>query len=431
MHDEPSRARSRTNGLASSVAGYTLVTDRTVLPVGRSAALRFRILDARAAARPSFDVDGGVRLHLIVVRRDLTGYQHVHPQRAARRHRGRVPVTLAAPGAYRAYADFEVDGTKTVLGHDLFVAGHVHPALRFPPSLHARADGYDVELDARRAAREQGERSSLPRSAATGSPSPRSTSTSAAAATSSHCTRATSPTRTCTPSPARRPARSSSTPSSPPPGSYRLFLQFKADGVVHTARSPSRSHDERRRDRAPRPADRGDDVRVVRVRASSGKLNKLDGVSASVNYATEKAVVEYDPAQVDAARRWSTRSRRRATPPACRRPSRRQSRKPDRRRSAPPARRRARCSRCRCSLMGMIPALQFTLLAVARAPARDARRALGGLAVPRRRLEEPAPRDRDDGHADLARHARRRGAGRSSRSSSSTRARRACGCRSS
>src|SRR5207253_1811617 len=28
------------------------------------------------------------------------------------------------------------------------------------------------------------------------------------------------------------------------------------------------------------------------------KLNKLDGVTASVNYATEKAAVEYDPSQV-------------------------------------------------------------------------------------------------------------------------------------
>src|SRR6478672_1770276 len=31
------------------------------------------------------------------------------------------------------------------------------------------------------------------------------------------------------------------------------------------------------------------------------RLNKLEGVSASVNYATEKAVVEYDPAHADAA----------------------------------------------------------------------------------------------------------------------------------
>ena len=32
------------------------------------------------------------------------------------------------------------------------------------------------------------------------------------------------------------------------------------------------------------------------------KLNRLDGVTASVNYATEKAAVEFDPAQVDARR---------------------------------------------------------------------------------------------------------------------------------
>ncbi|OMQ15961.1 hypothetical protein A7K94_0205835, partial [Modestobacter sp. VKM Ac-2676] len=30
------------------------------------------------------------------------------------------------------------------------------------------------------------------------------------------------------------------------------------------------------------------------------KLNKLDGVQASVNYATEAATVRYDPARVDA-----------------------------------------------------------------------------------------------------------------------------------
>src|SRR6476469_1206498 len=32
------------------------------------------------------------------------------------------------------------------------------------------------------------------------------------------------------------------------------------------------------------------------------RLNKLEGVSASVNYATEKAVVDYDPTQADAGR---------------------------------------------------------------------------------------------------------------------------------
>ena len=144
MQMQPSEP-GRTNGLASSVAGYSLVTDRTVLPVGRSAVLRLRILDRSGDPATNFDLDGGVRLHLIVVRRDLTGYQHLHPH-VARDGSWSVPVTLAAPGAYRAYADFEVDGAKTVLGTDLFAAGTFIPSVASSPSLHARVDGYDVEL---------------------------------------------------------------------------------------------------------------------------------------------------------------------------------------------------------------------------------------------------------------------------------------------
>jgi hypothetical protein len=135
----------RTDGLASGVAGYTLVFDRTVLPLGRSSTLRLRILDAAGSPTTRFDLEGGVRLHLILVRRDLTGYQHLHP-RAQRDGSWNVPVTLAAPGAYRAYADFEVDGVKTVLGIDLFAAGAFTPSAAPRPSRHARADGYDVEL---------------------------------------------------------------------------------------------------------------------------------------------------------------------------------------------------------------------------------------------------------------------------------------------
>jgi hypothetical protein len=144
MHMQSSEP-GRTDGLASSVAGYTLVTDRTVLPLRRSVTLRLRILDASGGPETNFDLDGGVRLHLIVVRRDLTGYQHLHP-RVRRDGSWSVPVTLTAPGAYRAYADFEVDGAKTVLGTDLFAAGTFIPSASAPPSLHARADGYDVAL---------------------------------------------------------------------------------------------------------------------------------------------------------------------------------------------------------------------------------------------------------------------------------------------
>jgi hypothetical protein len=84
-------------------------------------------------------------VHLIVVRRDFVGYQHVHPKLQADGSWS-VPLTLVAPGAYRAYADFEVDGAKTVLGHDLFVAGAFTPA-PLPAVRHSvRADGFEIAL---------------------------------------------------------------------------------------------------------------------------------------------------------------------------------------------------------------------------------------------------------------------------------------------
>ena len=52
------------------------------------------------------------------------------------------------------------------------------------------------------------------------------------------------------------------------------------------------------------------------------KLNKLDGVTATVNYATEKATVDFDAAAWSRSSSWRP-SRRPATRPCCRPPSRR------------------------------------------------------------------------------------------------------------
>ncbi len=45
------------------------------------------------------------------------------------------------------------------------------------------------------------------------------------------------------------------------------------------------------------------------------KLNRLDGVTATVNFATEQARVEFDPFGGDVRSNWSPRSRRPATAP--------------------------------------------------------------------------------------------------------------------
>jgi hypothetical protein len=133
----------RANGLTSSAAGLRLAADRTILRPGRSL-LRFRILDADGTPVRSFDREGGVELHLILVRRDLTGYQHLHPRLAG--DTWQVAARLVAPGAYRAYADFELRGEKTVLGTDLLVGGRFAPRPLPAPATRSVVDGFDVEL---------------------------------------------------------------------------------------------------------------------------------------------------------------------------------------------------------------------------------------------------------------------------------------------
>jgi hypothetical protein len=138
-------ARSRANGLATEAAGYTLVPEQATLPLARRSVFRFRIVDARGDAVRQFDVDGGVRLHLIVVRRDFVGYQHLHPALQADGSWS-VPLTLSAPGVYRAFADFDVAGQKTVLGHDLFVPGNFTPAPVPAPTSSVATDGFEVAV---------------------------------------------------------------------------------------------------------------------------------------------------------------------------------------------------------------------------------------------------------------------------------------------
>jgi hypothetical protein len=143
--DMSAAAQSRASGLASTAAGYTLVPERATLPLAKQSAFRFRIVDTRGEAVRRLDLDGGVRLHLIVVRRDFVGYQHLHP---ALQSDGSwsVPLTLWAPGAYRAFADFDVAGKKTVLGHDLFVPGNFAPTRLPEPGSTTSTDGFDVAL---------------------------------------------------------------------------------------------------------------------------------------------------------------------------------------------------------------------------------------------------------------------------------------------
>ena len=60
------------------------------------------------------------------VRRDLTGYQHLHP-RMSRDGTWSAPLTVSQPGAYRAFADFQLECQKYVLAADVIAPGALLP----------------------------------------------------------------------------------------------------------------------------------------------------------------------------------------------------------------------------------------------------------------------------------------------------------------
>jgi hypothetical protein len=134
-------------GVVATAAGYTLVPQgpTTFLP-GTPSELAFTITGSDGRPVAAYDVEHERRMHVVVVRRDAAGFQHVHP---ALGPDGvwRVPLTLPAAGVYRVYADFvPTGGPALVLGADLFAPGDFAP-IGFPPSRVAQLDGYQVRLD--------------------------------------------------------------------------------------------------------------------------------------------------------------------------------------------------------------------------------------------------------------------------------------------
>jgi hypothetical protein len=135
-------------GLSISSGGYTIAPSTVEFPVGRAGELRFQIRDEQRRAVTRFAVVHEKPLHLIVVRRDLSGYQHLHPTMAAD-GTWSVPLTLPEAGVWRAYADFTAvadDGRQTAvtLGVDLAAPGGYAPRPLPAASTSTTLDGFTV-----------------------------------------------------------------------------------------------------------------------------------------------------------------------------------------------------------------------------------------------------------------------------------------------
>jgi hypothetical protein len=132
-------------GLLSTENGYTLKLAQTRFDAGKKVPVRFRITNATGAPVTRYVDNHEKQLHMIVVRRDLTGFQHVHPTIDST-GTWNIPVDLR-PGAYRVFADFiPAGGEALTLGADVHVAGSYDPQPLPAPETTASVDGFTVNL---------------------------------------------------------------------------------------------------------------------------------------------------------------------------------------------------------------------------------------------------------------------------------------------
>lgn len=134
-------------GLMVSQDGFTFRLESTATSPGRGVPVSFTIRGPDGEPVTEYDEEHEEDLHLIAVRRDFTGFQHVHPEMAPD---GTWSIDLdLTPGAWRLFADFKATGAEALtLGNDLAVPGKVDPAeAPTTDSTTATVDDYTVTLE--------------------------------------------------------------------------------------------------------------------------------------------------------------------------------------------------------------------------------------------------------------------------------------------
>ncbi|MBB5111291.1 hypothetical protein AB0K27_01085 [Micromonospora echinospora] len=140
---------SQAGGAAAHLPGGLLVSERgyTLQPATAAAGqFAFRITGPDGAPVTRFEVAHDKRMHLIVARRDLSGFRHVHPEMTGD-GTWRVASPLDGPGVWRAFADFTPEGGEPLtLGLDVTVPGELAARPLPAPATSTTVDGYTVTL---------------------------------------------------------------------------------------------------------------------------------------------------------------------------------------------------------------------------------------------------------------------------------------------
>ncbi|MEU5434955.1 hypothetical protein AB0G73_16490 [Streptomyces sp. NPDC020719] len=138
------------NGLSDGKDGYRLTSKDTTLPGGKQAAYGFTVTGPDGKAVTDFAVDQTKRMHFYAIRSDLTGFQHLHPTMAAD-GTWSADLSALAPGSWRMFTSFTPNsgtgkGKDFVLSRTVTVPGDAAKTPLPAPAATTRVDGYTVTV---------------------------------------------------------------------------------------------------------------------------------------------------------------------------------------------------------------------------------------------------------------------------------------------
>jgi hypothetical protein len=151
-HAHGAAAPGDLGGLSLSAAGFTLVPAQPLtLQSAAQQQFAFRILGQDGKPVTRYVPNHDKLMHFIVIKHDLSGFQHLHPTMAPD-GTWTTPLTLPTPGIWRLYADFvplDPAGRQAplTLAVDATVAGSYQPIALPPPSRTVEVDKLTVTVE--------------------------------------------------------------------------------------------------------------------------------------------------------------------------------------------------------------------------------------------------------------------------------------------
>ena len=136
-------------GVSASADGFVLSPVQAPTAAGEDGDLSFQILDESGEPVTEYTTAHEKDLHLIAVRTDGAGFQHVHPELDTSTGTWSVPWTWDEAGTYRVYADFTPAGEEAegiTLTRAIEVAGDFTP-VETEAQPTDEVDGYTVSLN--------------------------------------------------------------------------------------------------------------------------------------------------------------------------------------------------------------------------------------------------------------------------------------------